>query len=292
MPKPDATWSSLARNAARGDVFHVIDTETTGASPPGCRVIEVACESYVRGELVGTFETLIDPGVPIPPFITRLTGISTAMARTGLGPTSAMMKFDAYLARHPGHFVAHNAGFDYRFLAYEFELAGLDWPFAGRYCTVRMARHAVPGLGRYNLDRLIEHFGITVVGDRHRAMADVKATSTAFWEMVGLLDTSLTVAVPRAVTPAPVAGGVGPHDKPAGEEPWRRLIADLRPRSVTLAAMLEQHGRLAGEPVDGVVDVCLREPFLSRLEPARRAMLELAITRVFGQDARLHLSPA
>lgn len=180
---PASPWTSLARNAARGDLFHIIDTETTGTSPPGSRVIEVACLTLRQGEVVGRFETLIDPGRPIPPFITRLTGITTAMVRGQARPAEAMAAFAAYLAERPGHFVAHNAGFDYRFLEFEFAQAGLEWPFKGRYCTVRLSRHCNPQLRRHNLDTLIQHYGV-VMADRHRAMADVEATATAFWRMV------------------------------------------------------------------------------------------------------------
>ena len=59
--------------------FVVLDLETTGASPDDCAITEVGAVKYRGGELLGRFETLVNPGVPIPPFITVLTGITEAM---------------------------------------------------------------------------------------------------------------------------------------------------------------------------------------------------------------------
>lgn len=296
-------WVSLARNAARGDLFHIIDTETTGSAPPKSRVIELACATLRHGEVVDRFETLIDPGVPIPPFITRLTGITTAMVRGQARPAAAMQAFAAYVAARPGHFVAHNASFDYRFLQHEFAEAQLEWPFSGRYCTVRLARHTLPQLPRHNLDQLIKHFGV-VVQDRHRAMADVDATATAFWRMIELLAGAQAPhaaagggapapgeAPPAAVRPSAGAAGdtpprVGPVPPPGA---WRAVIRAIEAESRTLAAMLEQHGALGEPGPDGVLAVALREPFLAKVDPARLALLQAAVRTVLGPEARVRL---
>ena len=62
-----------------GHIFHFVDTETSGSSPASSRVIELATVSLRHGEVVGRFETLIDAGVPVPSWITRLTGITARM---------------------------------------------------------------------------------------------------------------------------------------------------------------------------------------------------------------------
>ena len=59
--------------------FCVLDLETTGGSPADCEITEIGAVKYRHGDLVGTFQTLVDPGVPIPPSITILTGITHAM---------------------------------------------------------------------------------------------------------------------------------------------------------------------------------------------------------------------
>src|SRR4051794_107670 len=59
--------------------FVVVDVETTGGSPATCAITEIGAVKYRGGECLGTFETLVNPGVPIPPTITVLTGITEAM---------------------------------------------------------------------------------------------------------------------------------------------------------------------------------------------------------------------
>ena len=59
--------------------FCVLDLETTGATAADCEITEIGAVKYLGGELVGTFQTLVNPGTAIPPFITVLTGITQAM---------------------------------------------------------------------------------------------------------------------------------------------------------------------------------------------------------------------
>ncbi|MEB3223993.1 MAG: 3'-5' exonuclease [Candidatus Sericytochromatia bacterium] len=273
-----ASWASLVRSAARGDVFHVIDTETTGHAPPASRVIEVACISYVRGEPLDRFETLIDPGIPIPPFITKLTGISPGMVAGQPRPAEAVARFAAYLARRPGHFVAHNAAFDERFLRHEFMQAAHPWPFAGRWCTVRLSRHCLPGLRRHNLDALIRHFGLAH-GPRHRAMGDVEATGQAFWRLVAALGGEEGEAAPATSRP------------PTPEARWPRLLAWLEGRSRPLAALLAQHGRPRGPEADGSLVVALGAPLVRHVSPDRLALLEAGVLEVFGPAVAVRLEP-
>ena len=59
--------------------FVVLDLETTGASPADCAVTEIGAVKYRAGECLGTFHTVVNPGVPVPPLITVLTGITDAL---------------------------------------------------------------------------------------------------------------------------------------------------------------------------------------------------------------------
>src|SRR2546423_7456448 len=59
--------------------FVVLDLETTGASPNDCAVTEVGAVKYRAGECLGAFHTIVNPGMPVPPFITVLTGITDAL---------------------------------------------------------------------------------------------------------------------------------------------------------------------------------------------------------------------
>lgn len=272
-PMPRSAASSLLRLAAAGETFHIIDTETTGLSPGSCRVIELATVSLRHGEIVGRFETLINPGVPIPAHITKLTGISTRMLAKAPPPDEAFRQWQRYLAGE-GHFVAHNAGFDWGFLTAEFDRAGLDWPFQQRFCTVQLSRQCLPTLGRHSLENLIRHFGIRVT-DRHRALADVEATAQIFCRFLEQL----------GGPPAPAA----PESAPVGS--WEALLVYVREHSVTTAAMLDQHAEPGELSEQGELVLRLTPVYRDRLarEGPKRALLEEAIRRVYGQQAQLRL---
>ena len=59
--------------------FCVLDLETTGGSPAACEITEVGAVLVRGGTMLGRFQTLVNPGVPIPPEITYLTGITEAL---------------------------------------------------------------------------------------------------------------------------------------------------------------------------------------------------------------------
>lgn len=161
--------------------FVVVDVETTGGSPRHDRVIEVAAVRVRAGRAVNRWHTLIDPGVPVPPFITGLTGITTgavARAPTFAEVASRLQGFvgDAIL-------VAHHATFDAGFLRQEFFRAE-QGPFAPPIlCTLRLSRRLFPGLASYSLDALVHAFGLQP-RRYHRALPDALATAELFDHVV------------------------------------------------------------------------------------------------------------
>ena len=167
-----------------GHTFHFVDTETSGSSPASSRVIELATVSLRHGEVVGRFETLIDAGVPVPSWITRLTGITAKMLVGAPTPLDAYAGWEAYLATTgPGAFVAHNAPFDWGFLTHEYRRLDRPWPFQQPHCTVRLARKCLPHLRSRSLASLIQHYDIDVSA-RHRALADAEATAVVFNHLI------------------------------------------------------------------------------------------------------------
>jgi DNA polymerase-3 subunit epsilon len=173
--------SSPALDACR---FAVVDVETTGTrARRGDRVIEVAVATLDGGEARLVFHTLINPGLPIPPFVASLTGIHDGLVREAPG-------FDAVAdglldVLRGAVFVAHNARFDWAFLSAEVERARglvLQGP---RVCTMRLARRLLPELPRRNLDTVTHHFGITIEG-RHRAVGDAMAAARVLGRLVGI----------------------------------------------------------------------------------------------------------
>lgn len=164
--------------------FAVVDLETTGASAVYDRVTEVAVVLVEGGRIVGSFDSLVDPGVPIPPFITRLTGINGRMV-------AGKPRFDEVVPRIRAALdgrtlVAHNASFDHAFLKQGFARAGSPLAIE-RLCTVRLARRLVPGLRSYRLDALVERFSITIT-HRHRARGDAEATAALLLELLDLAE--------------------------------------------------------------------------------------------------------
>ena len=150
-----------------------VDVETTGSSPERERVTEVGLVGVdFDGDAVRVTEwsSLINPGVPIPPEIQWLTGITNDMVRDA--PSFAALAQDLYDRLEGAVFVAHNARFDYGFLRAEFTRAGLDFQ-AKTLCTVRLSRHLYPDRAPHTLDAIIERFGLG--GEqRHRALGDAR----------------------------------------------------------------------------------------------------------------------
>lgn len=147
-----------------------VDLETTGANPLHDRITEIGLV-LVQGNQVETWSSLVNPGVPIPPFIQQLTGIDNAMVADA--PTFAELA-QTVLAKLEGRlFIAHNARFDYGFLKNEFKRLGLHLR-ARVLCTVQLSKKLYPLEHKHNLDALISRHGLLLEGDRHRALTDAE----------------------------------------------------------------------------------------------------------------------
>src|SRR5215208_1680418 len=165
-------WSvSTARDLGR-ESFAVVDVETTGSRvTAGDRITEVAVVLVRDGVASTVFESLINPERPIPPMISALTNITWSMVKNA--PRFADV-CDQLLGALEGHvFVAHNSGFDWRFVNAEIERATRRRLEGRTLRTVRMARKLVPQLRRRNLDSLSSYYGIEITG-RHRAGGDAR----------------------------------------------------------------------------------------------------------------------
>jgi len=153
-----------------------VDLETTGTGAAADAITEIgivrveADPSGLAAPAVTEWSTLVNPGVPIPPEIQALTGITDAMVRDA--PSFGQVA-DEVAARTAGAlFVAHNARFDYGFLKHAFSRHGRA--FSARVlCTVRLSRRLFPDAPRHNLDSVIARHGLAVDG-RHRALGDAR----------------------------------------------------------------------------------------------------------------------
>jgi DNA polymerase-3 subunit epsilon len=166
-----AAWRAHRRDLA--DVaFTVVDLETTGATPGFCKITEIGAVRIEGGREVGTFSALVNPGVPIPTFITGITGIDDRTV-AGSPPIEAVLPRFVDFAAH-SVLVAHNAPFDLGFLDYELgKLRGQTFPRPA-LDTLRLARKLHPQQ-RCSLKELAYRFD-TKVKPVHRALQDAQAT--------------------------------------------------------------------------------------------------------------------
>ena len=174
------------------DPIAIIDFETTGISPAeGDRPTEVAIVLTEGGMVVDRFQSLMNPGVRIPAFITQLTGITNAMVQAA--PPVAQVMRDA--ARFVGNcpMVAHNASFDRKYWQAELQRLGLpaQQPFA---CTVLLARRLYPDAPNHKLGTLTQHLGLPATGRAHRALADAEMTAGLLHHMFKQLHTHYGLA--------------------------------------------------------------------------------------------------
>jgi DNA polymerase-3 subunit epsilon len=148
-----------------------VDIETNGLNHIRGRVVEVAAIRVENGEVVREFRSLIDPGTPLPQFITRLTGI-TQNDLDG-APLFLAIANELQEVLDGAIFVAHNVRFDYSFLKQEFKRIGK--PFSPRQlCTMRLSRALFPSQRSHKLAALIATHGLEVSA-RHRAYDDAHA---------------------------------------------------------------------------------------------------------------------
>lgn len=199
---------ALASLPAPFEHLAFVDVETTGTRPTRDRLTEIAIVTIDHGVVGEPFQSLIDPGVPIPPTITRLTGISEEMVVGA--PVFARLADEVAALLEGRWLVAHNARFDAGFLRNAFRQAGKSLGLR-ELCTVKLSRHLDRAERRHNLDSLITRHGLPV-GDRHRAMGDCQALPALMARFIerdgsGAVIEALGRQVSRASTP--------PHLDPA-----------------------------------------------------------------------------
>ena len=187
----------------------VFDTETTGLGPND-RIVQIAGLRIMAGRLTGErFETLVDPGRPIPPGSTKIHGITDAMVAGAPDMTEALRAFHHFA--EDAVLVAHNAPFDMGMLRAAAVETGVEFP--NRVLDTVLLSAMVWGQSApHALDALAERLGVTIAPERrHTAMGDTEATAQIFLQL----------------TPALAAKGLGNLDAIRDEaRRHRRLIAN------------------------------------------------------------------
>lgn len=152
----------------------VLDFETSGMSPDrGDRAIEIGAVLLRGGDIVERFQSLMNPGRRINPFIESYTGITNAMLAAAPAPAEVMARFADFIGDLP--LVAHNASFDRRFLDAELGRIGRcrRQDFG---CSLLMARRLYPEAPNHRLETLVRFKGLPV-GRFHRALGDAEMTA-------------------------------------------------------------------------------------------------------------------
>jgi len=157
-------------------LYAILDIETTGGQFNEEGITEIAIYKFDGHEVVDQFISLLNPEIPIQPFVIKLTGINNAMLRSA-------PKFHEIAKRiieitEGCIIVAHNASFDYRVIKTEFKRLGYNFD-RQTLCTVDLSKKLLPEQASYSLGKLVRSLGIPIA-DRHRASGDAMATVKLF----------------------------------------------------------------------------------------------------------------
>ena len=155
------------------DDYVLVDIETTGLSPVNDEIIEIGAIKVKDNKIVKQYNELIKIDRKLSPFITKLTGITDSMLKTGKLPTIVFKEFVDFVGEDV--IIGHNVNFDYGFLSnkckkyisYNLENERID--------TMYLAKKLVPNSINYKLGTLASYFNVSYEG-AHRGLKDVEIT--------------------------------------------------------------------------------------------------------------------
>jgi len=164
--------------------FVVFDLETTGFSAEVDRIIEIGAVKIKNGEIVDNFSKFVNPKIPIPFRIEKLTGINDSMVMEAEPIEKILPEFLEFCG--DAVMVAHNAGFDTSFIINNAERLGIKYD-PTIMDTVLLAQFVIPNLHNYKLDTLCKHLAVSLE-NHHRAVDDAQATAYIYLKMVKMLE--------------------------------------------------------------------------------------------------------
>lgn len=160
--------------------YVALDLETTGLNPSRDRILEIGAVKVVGGRITDTYQTFVNPGVPIPEKICELTGIDDTMTADAAPPAEAVRELIDFCGDLD--LLGHNIIFDYSFIKRTavncdmvFDKQGVD--------TLKIARKLLPDLESRSLEYLCDYYHITQE-KRHRAYEDAKASSCLYGKLL------------------------------------------------------------------------------------------------------------
>lgn len=160
--------------------YCVFDFETTGTSARTEKVIEIGMARIKKGKIADTFSTFINPGRPVPFYITNITGITNSDVQDAPYFDEVYSQIRDFMG--DSVLVAHNLGFDISFLRNECLSADLQMITNEAICTLKLARKIFPALPSKSLGNIVKHFKIRH-RDVHRGLGDATATGKVLLKM-------------------------------------------------------------------------------------------------------------
>ena len=158
------------------NLYSIIDVETTGGKYNQEGITEIAIYKFDGEKIIDQFISLINPEIPIQPYVQQLTGINDKMLVNA--PKFFQIAKRILEITEDSILVAHNSSFDYRMIKIEFERLGYDFNIP-QLCTVKLSKKLIPDLESYKLGNLVKNLGIPI-SNRHRASGDALATVELF----------------------------------------------------------------------------------------------------------------
>lgn len=163
--------------------FAAFDTETTGLYPASEALVEIGAVRF--NLLTGAtehFQTLVNPGKPIPPQATYVHGITDEMVFEAPSAREALPHFFQFIEGAIP--VAHNAGFDLGFLSLHGLRNGVSLPTMPVLDTLMFSRRVLTHLPSHKLETLVREINVPE-NTFHRALADARSCMEVFRHLVG-----------------------------------------------------------------------------------------------------------
>ena len=208
-------------------MYSILDVETTGGKFNEEGITEIAIYRFDGEKIVDQFVSLINPEIPIQPFVQQLTGINDKMLINA--PKFYQIAKRILEITENSILVAHNSSFDYRMLKIEFERLGYKF-YISQLCTVKLSKKLIPDLKSYKLGNLVKNLGIPI-SNRHRASGDALATVELFKLL--LLKDNEKIIVNSLIT----------ETKSSSKNKWQKLINKL-PNDVGIYYFHDQNGKI------------------------------------------------
>ena len=295
MLQPSYSTPLLALDAV------VLDTETTGLDARTARVVQIAAIRLIQGNLHDEqrFDTLINPGIPIPKAVIAIHGITDEAV--GNAPTFAKIAPDLEAFAGRSIIVGHTIHYDLAVLEREYGFAGRRWPGFRALDVRTLAQIAAPSLAEYSLDHLCTWLGIESKA-RHSAAGDAEAAGRIFVALLPLLRAknvrtlaeaeaaSRALAEREALTTGgrmPVSPAEPAHDTRAlariDSFPYRHLVRDV----MTAPALFAQPGASLRETLRLMIEKRTSSVFVRTTSGATGIVTERDLLRAIDAEAPL-----